>query len=234
MIWAAWRMKQRWKGEASERRTGRHLARFMLVALYKGTRSAAVCRAAIRPTQGRGYIDLERGVFYRRNEGARETKKRQPPVRLPMRLLAHLRRWATTPQDINTRNRGKSRNIGRMISQDCVVEWNGKPITSIKKGFRSARAATGLGPHVTPHIFRHTAATWLMRAGANVWESAGFLGMTVEMLIYTYGHHHPDFQSDAAEKITSKLMVSKARNNVAKLDAARSATRVHSPQKPHR
>jgi len=31
-----------------------------------------------------------------------------------------------------------------------------------------------------------------------------FLGMTVEMLIQTYGHHHPDFQADAAEAIVSK------------------------------
>ena len=35
---------------------------------------------------------------------------------------------------------------------------------------------------VTPHIFRHTAATWLMQPGIDMWEAAGFLGMTVEML----------------------------------------------------
>jgi integrase len=213
LIRAAWRMKQSRNGENSDRRTGQHIARFMLVALYTGTRSAAVCGAAIRPIQGRGYIDLERGVFYRRAEGAKETKKRQTPVRLPTRLLSHLRRWATTPKEIKTKARGKSRNVGRMISQDYVVEWNGKPVTSVKKGFRTARRAAGLGPQVTPHVFRHTAATWLMQAGADVWEAAGFLGMTVEMLVNTYGHHHPDFQSDAAEKITSKLMVSKARQN---------------------
>jgi hypothetical protein len=30
------------------------------------------------PSVGRGYLDLERGVFHRRAQGARETKKRQP------------------------------------------------------------------------------------------------------------------------------------------------------------
>ncbi|TIX38190.1 MAG: site-specific integrase, partial [Mesorhizobium sp.] len=130
LIWAAWRMKQKWKGQESGRRTGRHLARFMLVALYTGTRSAAVCGAAVRPTKGRGYVDLDRGIFYRSADGAKKTKKRQPPVRLPDRLLAHLRRWACTDLDIRTKARGKSANIGRKISQDFVVEWNGKPVVS--------------------------------------------------------------------------------------------------------
>jgi hypothetical protein len=33
-------------------------------------------------------------------------------VRLPNRLLAHVRRWAVTPLEIKTRRRGKSENIG--------------------------------------------------------------------------------------------------------------------------
>jgi integrase len=210
LIWAAWRMKQTWKGQECGRRTGRHLARFMLVALYTGTRSAAVCGAATRPTEGRGYMDLDRGVFYRRADGAKKTKKRQPPVRLPDRLLAHLRRWARADLDIKTKGRGKSANIGRKVSQDFVVEWNGKPVESIKKSFRTARKIAGLGPDVTSHIFRHTAATWLMQAGADVWQAAGFLGMTVDVLIDSYGHHHPDFQADAAKKIATKHVATKA------------------------
>jgi integrase len=214
LLWAAWRMKQSWKGQPSDRRTGRHIARFILVALYTGTRSAAICNAAMRPTEGCGHVDLERGVFYRRAAGARETKKRQPPVKLPSRLLAHMRRWARTPLDIKTKRRGRSRNIGRMISQDFVVEWNGCPVQSIKKGFRRARIAAKLGVEVTPHVFRHTAATWLMQQGADVWSAAGFLGMTVDVLIETYGHHHPDFQADAAEAITSKARSRRSPKNV--------------------
>jgi len=214
LLWAAWRMKQTWKGQPSGRRTGRHVARFMLVALYTGTRSAAICNAAMRPTQGRGHVDLERGVFYRRAEGAKRTNKRQPPVKLPGRLLAHMRRWARTPLEIKTKSRSKSRNVGRMIAQDFVVEWNGKPVTSVKKAFRRAREAAKLGDDVTPHVFRHTAATWLMQQGADVWSAAGFLGMTVDILVETYGHHHPDFQADAAEAITSKARTKRLPKNV--------------------
>jgi integrase len=57
---------------------------------------------------------------------------------------------------------------------------------------------------VTPHTLRHTAATWLMQRGVPIWQAAGFLGMSAEMLERTYGHHHPDYLKGAADAITSK------------------------------
>jgi integrase len=101
---------------------------------------------------------------------------------LPDRLLAHLRRW---------------HQLG--IATHAVVEWNGKPVRSVRKGFAAAVRAAGLGSDVTPHVLRHTAATWMMQAGVDLWQAAGFLGMTVEMIEQRYGHHHPDFQREAAE-----------------------------------
>ena len=35
---------------------------------------------------------------------------------------------------------------------------------------------TGLGPDVTPHVLRHTAATWLLQRGVSVYDVAGVLG----------------------------------------------------------
>ena len=185
LIRAAWRMRQTWKGKVSDRRTGQHVARFILVALYTGTRAGAVCGAAIRPTIGRGYVDLERGVFYRRPPGQRETNKRQPPVPVPDRLLAHLRRWERL-----------------RLSTAAVVEWNGRPVERIHKSFRASRDAAGLGPDVVPHTLRHTAATWLMQNGCDIWEAAGFLGMSPEMLERVYGHHHPRHLEGARRAIT--------------------------------
>ena len=117
-VMAAWRAKQIMGDNATEREVGKHIARFILVGLYTGTRHAAICGAAFHEAIGRGHIDLDRGVFYRRAKGARETKKRQTPVRLPDRLLAHLRRW---------------HRLG--IATHAVVEWNGKPVRSVRKGF---------------------------------------------------------------------------------------------------
>jgi integrase len=180
LLWAAWRARQVMRDRATVRAVGRHVARFILVGLYTGTRSAAICGAALSPTVGRGRVDLEEGVFYRRAIGRRQTRKRQPPVKLPPRLLTHMRRWAA-----------------KGITRNSVVEWNGKPVKSVRKGFAAAVRAAGLGDDVTPHILRHTCATWLMQGGANLWDAAGFLGMTVQQLEVGYGHHHPDFQQEA-------------------------------------
>ena len=139
LLWAAWRLRQRWRDRPSDRTTAQHVARFILVGLYTGTRAGAICGAALLPTIGRGYVDLDTGVFYRRAAGAKETKKRQPPVRLPPRLLAHLRRWQR-----------------RRLALRSVIEWNGEPVRRINKAFRSVRQAAGLGPDVVPHTLRHT------------------------------------------------------------------------------
>jgi integrase len=156
LLWAAWRARQVMRDKATLRAVGRHVARFILVGLYTGTRSAAICGAALMPTVGRGHVDLEQGVFYRRAIGRRHTKKRQPPVKLPPRLLAHMRRWAV-----------------HGFARRAVVEWNGKPVDSVRKGFAAAVEAAGLGADVTPHILRHTCATWLMQGGVNLWDAAG-------------------------------------------------------------
>jgi integrase len=83
LLWAAWRLRQPQHGAITERATAQHVARFVLLAIYTGSRAGAICGAALYPTVGKGWIDLENGVFYRRPAGRRETKKRQPPVRLP-------------------------------------------------------------------------------------------------------------------------------------------------------
>lgn len=77
------------------------------------------------------------------------------------------------------------------------MEWNGESVKAIRKGFAAAVRDAGLGPDVTPHTLRHTAATWLMQQGTDAWEAAGYLGMTIEMLSQRYGHHHPDHLSGA-------------------------------------
>ena len=178
LIWAAWRYREKQKGVETNRRSRRHVARFILVALYTGTRAGAVCGAALEPMPGRGWIDLNRGMFYRRPNGRQETKKRQPTIPLPNRLLAHLRRW--------------KRN-----GQRFAVEWDQAPVKRTSKAFARAVVDAKLGADVVPHTLRHTAATWLMQAGTDIWEAAGYLGMTIETLSARYGHHHPDHLSSA-------------------------------------
>jgi integrase len=207
IIWAAWRARQKMGEGATDRPTGRHLARFILVGLYTGTRHSAICSAAFETAIGRGHIDLDSGVFYRQRQGSKQTKKRQPPVRLPERLLAHLRRW---------------RRLG--IARHAVVEWNGKPVASVRKSFETAVAAAKVERHLTPHVLRHTAATWAMQSGCDIWAAAGWLGMSPEVLERVYGHHHPDFQREVAEKVSGQK---RDRNTVNKRGrASPSATKI--------
>jgi integrase len=197
LLWAAWRMKQSWKGRDSDRATGRHLARFILIGLYTGSRHTAICSAAFERTIGRGHIDLDHGIFYRAALGMRRTKKRQPPVRLPPRLLAHLRRW---------------RRLG--ISKSAVIEWRGKPIKKINKSFRTARRLAGLGDDVVPHTLRHTCGTWIAISGtAKGRDAAEFLGVTEEVFDRVYGHHCPDHQAQAVASFSFKPLANGCEQN---------------------
>lgn len=194
MLWACWRHRevQVHNGvEVQGKYTLRHVARFILIGLYTGTRAAAVAAASPYKAEGRSHVDLNAGVFYRLKIGKRKTNKRQPPVALPDRLIAHMRRW-----------------VDRGIITEHFVEWHGKAVTSVKNGFARAVEVAELDlteGNVTPHTLRHTAATWLMQTGADPWKAAGFLGMSVQVLLDTYGHHHPDYQRDAANAITQKI-----------------------------
>jgi integrase len=187
LIRAAWRFKQRERDGVPGRHTRQHVARFILVALYTGTRSAAVCGAAMTIGGRGGYVDLEQGVLYRREPGSVETNKRQPPVRLPSRLLAHIRRW---------KRRG--------ISTKAVVEWNGEPVLSVYGAFKHCVADAGLNSKVSPHTLRHTAISWALQNGRSTWEVSGFFGVSQQVIEATYGHHCPQQHQAVAEAITRR------------------------------
>ena len=186
LIWAAWRKTESQNGTATGRHTRRHIARFILVGLYTGSRAGVICGAGFSPAAGRGYVDLDAGVFYRQAAGSAQSNKRAPPVPLSDRLLAHLRRW---------------KRLG--ICKQAVVEWHGEPILRVNKTFRAVCAEAKL-PDVHPHVLRHTAATWLMQAGADLWQAAGLLGMTTQTLQSVYGHHHPGLQRGAAQLLSGR------------------------------
>jgi integrase len=208
LLWCAWRAcqtmppgrtkrasrPQAMQGGRTARATARHLARLILIGLYTGTRPGAILSLHWEPNDSGGWVDLQAGVLYRRRDNERQTRKRKPPVRISRKLLAHLRRWKRIDDALPPRHDSAGRPLPR-----SVVHWNGEPVTKVNKAFRHIVANAGLGPEVTPHVLRHTRATWMMQAGVDRWEAAGSLGMTVDMLESVYGHHHPDFQKHAAD-----------------------------------
>lgn len=195
LLWTAWRRRPRFKDKDTKRQSAKHIARFILVGLYSGTRSGAICGAAMTPTEGRGWVDTERGVFYRRAIGKKKTNKRQPAIRIPPGLLVHIRRWKA-----------------KGIVGESLIEWNGKPVLRISKGFTALVKAAKI-EDVHPHILRHTAITWQAQEGVPPHEICGFFGITMKMFEDVYGHHHPDFQSNAVNALQRRSRQIPDRNN---------------------
>lgn len=159
----------------------RHLARFILMGIYTGSRSTPILRASIFAASGRAFIDLDTELYYRLPEDAEEREnKKSPTSRLPPRLIAHLRRW---------RDKG-------VIAQ-FVVEWQGRPVKSIKTAWARACRLAGIRG-ATPHTLRHSCVTWLKQKGVSSFDVAGFTGMSEAMVERVYGKHDPHYQKDVA------------------------------------
>ncbi|WP_303699583.1 tyrosine-type recombinase/integrase [Brevundimonas naejangsanensis] len=155
-----------------------HVARFILIALYSGTRHEAVLKLRWGVNSAGGWFDLDRGVLYRRGEGERETRKRRPPTGIPGNLLPHLNRW-------------------RRLTDIGPCEYDGRLTLRQKTGFARARRLAKLGDDVTPHILKHTCITWMLQRGVSTWDVAGFTGTSEKTIREVYGHHSPDHMNAA-------------------------------------
>lgn len=156
----------------------RHVARLILIGVYTGTRPGAILRLKWLPSVDGGWFDLASETLHRRGSGQLESRKRQPPARIHRRLLPHLKRW---------------KRLDEAKGIHSVIHYNGKPVQKLRRSWHSVGGG-GDGPH----ICRHTAATWLMQAGVEQYEAAGYLGMSPETLWEVYGHHSPMFQERAS------------------------------------
>ena len=160
----------------------KHLARFLLVAVYTGSRPGTVLGLSWLPNPITGWFDLDQQLLFRRGMKARRARnKNQPVARIHARLLPHLRRW-------------READLVRGIVY--VVSFRGRQVRKLRKSWDSVRLAAGHAGVDSPHICRHTAGTWLMQAGVDVFEASGYLGMSPETLQREYGHHSPHFQQE--------------------------------------
>lgn len=152
-----------------------HLARFFVIGWYTGSRRSVI--AGLKWSM----VNLETGVMTRKESNAVRTKKRAPPVKMGQRLLAHMRRWKRMEP-----------------SELYVINYRGRPIKRPVSSWERVRLAAGLPEYVTPHVLRHSRATHMMQQGVDAWQAANALGMSLKVLTDVYGHHHPDWQKDAA------------------------------------
>lgn len=200
---------------ASRTRKARlYLPLFILLALYTGRRHEAIL--ALRWPQ----VDLVRGIIDFRKPGEIETAKRRGRVRIPDKLLHHLRR---------ARKRGSELGYVLHIERERVVDGKRvvkqERIKSIKKGFEAACIRAGLvvwkkvregvidgAPctlirpvaTATPHTLKHTAASWLIQSGVSYADAAEFLSTSEKVLRETYAHLHPEHQKTAADALSKR------------------------------
>lgn len=77
-------------------------------------------------------------------------------MRIPSKLLVHLRRWERTSKS------------------GWVVEFCGCGVACVKKAWETVRVEIKL-----PLATRHTAITWAMQAGMDMWQATGVFGVSM-------------------------------------------------------
>ena len=151
-----------------------HLARFILLGFYTGSRAGAILDLKW------GWVDIGRGVLHRREPGSPDGKtKRRPPLKLGRRILGHLRRWQKSDAGISH-----------------VIHYEGNPVRKLRRSWATACERSGV--RASPHDLRRTRATILMSRGLNPETIAQSLGMSVKVLRDTYTQYDPEWQSEVA------------------------------------
>lgn len=176
------------------RKVGRcqHIVRLLLVGVYSGTRLSAMLGLQWMPNTTGGWVDLDAGVMYRKAIGERVAhNKRKTPVKIPPRLLRLLKYWRMKDMAADVKEKRERPTLH-------VIHYFGDKVIKPHKAFRAVRAEANLGDDVTPHVLRHTRATWLASAGIDVQEAAASLGITTDEFERTYLHNDPKFQQNAA------------------------------------
>ena len=118
--------------------------------------------------------------------GRRQTKKRRATVPLNVPALTALQ------------------EARAVAVTDHVIEWNGRRVYSIRRGFTQACVRAGL-VDVTPHVLRHSAASYMVMAGVPIGEVARMLGDTIKTVEATYAKHAPDYLRRAADALAGEM-----------------------------
>ncbi len=79
---------------------------------------------------------------------------------------------------------------------------HGRQVASVKTGFR--RLCKQCNITASPHVLRHTAATWLVMDGVPLAEVARLLGDSEKTVEKVYGKHAPDYLRRAVDALSLK------------------------------
>lgn len=155
-----------------------HVRAFIVLSLATGARQTAM----LDLTWDR--VDFERRLIsLPLNDNRDEQRKRRAVVPMNERAYRYLRVLRASAQS------------------DHVIEWGGHRVLSIKKGFAAAAKRAGL-PDVTPHILRHTAASWMAMADVPMFQISKYLGHSdTRVTERRYAKLSPSYLKGAADAL---------------------------------
>jgi integrase len=150
-----------------------HVRLFIILAIATAARMSAILD--LRWEQ----VDFKHRTVNFNSPGREQTNKRRPVVPLNERAFEALKEAA------------------RGAMTDYVIEWDRKPVASLKKAVRMAAKRSGIA--CSPHVFRHTAGVWMAQADVPMQKIAQFMGHTsTRVTERTYARYSPSFMKDAA------------------------------------
>lgn len=156
------------------KRSGLHIYLFVVLGLATAGRKEAL----LQLTWDR--VDFDRNQIRLATDGRGKGRATVPMTRHARRVLAMAQRMATTPY---------------------VIEYAGRNVGSIKRGFAASANRAGL-ERVTPHVLRHTAAVWIAEAGVSMPEIAQYMGHADSRITErVYARYSPGFLSGAARAL---------------------------------
>lgn len=169
---------------AAERGTDR-LRMFLWLALETAARKQAI----LDLTWDR--VDFETGMIHYAVPGRRQTKKRRPSVPMSSTLRRVLEPRRATSGPVVPQGGDLWAQIQSAVVRASLAERQ-------PRGTGEAIKSTG----ISPHTFRHTAATHMARRGVPLYDIAGILGNTLAMVERVYSHHCPGRLRDAVNSIS--------------------------------
>lgn len=140
-------------------------------------------------------VDFETGVIHLALPGLKQTKKRRASVPISAALRPVLERaYAEREGDLVLDHGGDV-----WAAVQSVVRRAGLA-PAVARATGTAAKATG----ISPHVFRHTAATHMARRGVPLWLIAKVLGNSLAVVERSYAKHAPDDLRGAVDMISGK------------------------------
>lgn len=165
--------------------------RFIWLALSTAGRLSAI----LELTWDR--VDFETRVIHLDVPGRQRTKKRRASVPISTDLLPVLQRAFAERE-------------GPLVMDNKADVWATVQLIAIEAGLAPKQDIdSGAKPKATgvsPHVFRHTAATHMARRGVPLWKIAKILGNTLAMVEKVYAKHAPDDLREAVDLISNGRM----------------------------